>query len=50
MAPEIIRGKDLLKSPEIDVWSIGVLTFQLYYGFLPFDNQSISGIKKNIIE
>ena len=35
MAPEIIlKGKKY--NQQVDVWAIGVITFQLLVGFLPF--------------
>lgn len=34
LAPEIVRGKKY--SAKIDIWSVGVITYQLLYGTTPF--------------
>jgi len=34
MAPEIMQNKPYDK--KVDIWSLGVITFQLIYGRLPF--------------
>lgn len=34
MAPEIMQNKPYDK--KVDIWSLGVITFQLIYGKLPF--------------
>lgn len=34
MAPEIMKNKPYDK--KVDIWSLGVITFQLIYGKLPF--------------
>ena len=36
-APELIQGKR--QSPESDIWSLGIILFQLAYGKLPFTNE-----------
>jgi len=38
MAPEIIRGDPY--GPEVDVWSIGVITYVMLAGFPPFDGEN----------
>jgi calcium/calmodulin-dependent protein kinase I len=38
MAPEIIRGEPY--SGEVDIWSIGVITYIMLAGFPPFDGES----------
>lgn len=37
MAPEVL---ELEVGPEADVWSAGVMAFQLLSGYLPFDDRS----------
>jgi calcium/calmodulin-dependent protein kinase I len=38
MAPEIIRGESY--GPEVDIWSIGVITYVMLSGFPPFDGEN----------
>jgi 5'-AMP-activated protein kinase catalytic alpha subunit len=42
-APEVINGNKYC-GPEVDVWSIGVVTFALLAGVLPFDEPSIPAL------
>jgi 5'-AMP-activated protein kinase catalytic alpha subunit len=42
-APEIINGNKYC-GPEVDVWSIGVVTFALLAGVLPFDEPNIPAL------
>ena len=48
MAPEIIESKQYDSS--VDVWSLGVLLYEMLHGFSPFKADSIIGIYKNIKE
>ena len=36
MPPEVVNGQDIKSSPAIDVWGIGILMYQLYFGKTPF--------------
>lgn len=40
VAPEVRRG-DILKGPEIDVWSLGVTLFVMVTGFFPFNTDQV---------
>ncbi|SMN17854.1 similar to Saccharomyces cerevisiae YDR477W SNF1 AMP-activated serine/threonine protein kinase found in a complex containing Snf4p and members of the Sip1p/Sip2p/Gal83p family [Maudiozyma saulgeensis] len=46
-APEIIGGK-LYAGPEVDVWSCGVILYVLLCHRLPFDDESLPKLFKNI--
>lgn len=46
-APEVISGK-LYAGPEVDVWSCGVILYVMLCRRLPFDDDSISVLFKNI--
>lgn len=50
MTPEVLSGADLKSSTAQDVWSIGILAYQLITGKVPFDSDRITEIKKAIIE
>ena len=41
VAPEILGGK---YGPKVDLWSIGVMTYQLLSGELPFTGDSLPGL------
>jgi serine/threonine-protein kinase ULK/ATG1 len=47
MAPELIERKRY--SEKVDVWSLGVITYQLLCGVTPFDGRNIKEINKNIV-
>ena len=49
MPPEILSGQDLRSSSAIDVWALGILTYQLFTGTLPFNSEKPSQIRDNII-
>jgi len=39
MAPEILGGKKYTSSA--DIWSIGVMFYELLYGYCPFEERSM---------
>lgn len=39
MAPEILKGKPY--GPNADIWSFGVVIYQLFYGKVPFEEKSL---------
>jgi serine/threonine protein kinase len=40
MAPEILRGYPY--SSKADIWSLGVVIYELLFGFCPFEENSIA--------
>ena len=47
MAPEVILGTG--QKYEVDWWSLGILIYQMYYGFTPFDDDYIDKIYQKIL-
>ena len=47
MAPEILQGKNYGKAA--DVWSLGILTYEMLYGYPPFMDADVSKLCKKII-
>ena len=39
MAPEILRGE--IYSTKADIWSLGVVLYEMLYGFCPFESTTI---------
>ena len=39
MAPEILKGQDY--SVKADIWSIGVVYFEMLFGYCPFEAKTI---------
>jgi len=49
IAPEIIKGEDC-NSPAVDLWSLGVILYELLAGVPPFNDDGIEKIFANIIQ
>ena len=47
MAPEVILGTG--QKYEVDWWSLGILIYQMYYGFTPFEDDYIDKIYQKIL-
>ncbi|KAI9106189.1 kinase-like domain-containing protein [Phlyctochytrium arcticum] len=47
-APEMISGKQY-SGPHADVWSLGVIVFTLLCGYLPFDDDNESTVRRKIL-
>jgi len=47
MAPEIILGTG--QKFEVDWWSLGILIYQMYYGYTPFEDEYIDKIYQKIL-
>jgi serine/threonine protein kinase len=48
MSPELVLNKKY--SEKVDIWSLGVITYQLLSGRTPFDASKIKKINHNIIK
>ena len=48
MAPEIYENEKYNVS--VDVWSLGVLLYEMFHGFSPFSSKSVFKIYRNIVE
>ena len=48
MAPELVMHQKY--SEKVDVWSLGVITYQLLSGKTPFDGKNIKKINQNICQ
>ena len=47
MAPEIILGKG--QTFNVDYWMLGILIYQLYYGYTPFEDDYVERIYEKIL-
>ena len=48
MAPEIINEEPYEKS--VDIWALGILLFEMYYGFSPFKaNGNFDDVTKEVL-
>ena len=47
MAPEIILGKG--QSFVVDYWMLGILIYQMYYGYTPFEDDYIDRMYEKIL-
>lgn len=46
MAPEILEGK--LYNHKADVWSLGIVFFELLTGYMPFTGKNKEELKRNL--
>ena len=50
MAPEILKGEEY--NYKVDLWSIGIIIYRLYFGKFPFPVEKqalVNNIEKNLI-
>ena len=47
MAPEVILGKG--QNYEVDWWTLGILIYQLYYGYTPFEDEYIDKTYQKVL-
>jgi serine/threonine protein kinase len=48
MAPELIMSKETLYTNKADLWSIGVVFYQMLFGVPPFDAKNYNDLKNKI--
>jgi len=48
MAPEVLNGKRY--NHKADVWSLGVIFFEMITGFMPFTGKNRDDLKKAILK
>ena len=47
MSPEVVLNKNYAEN--IDLWSLGILLYEMINGYTPFDAKCSSEIMKNIV-
>ena len=48
-APEMIPGKKY-QGPDADIWSLGIIMYTIYCGYLPFDDENEPNMHRKIME
>jgi serine/threonine protein kinase len=46
MAPEVLKGESY--TSKADIWSLGVILFEMLYGYCPFLSSSIASLVSKI--
>lgn len=50
MTPEMIHYETSVANPAMDVWTIGILVYEMLFNKKPFDGKNRDEIKKNILK
>ena len=50
MTPEMIHYETSVANPAMDVWTIGILVYEMLFNKKPFDGKTRDEIKKNILK
>lgn len=48
MAPELLMSKETSYTNKADLWSIGVVFYQLLFGLNPFDSKNYQELKNKV--
>jgi len=48
MAPEMVMGKE--HAFHVDIWSLGILLFELIHGYAPYKGKNLNDIAKDIMK
>ena len=48
-SPEMING-NVVNEKSCDLWALGVIMYQMFYGVTPFKAETLSNIKENILQ
>lgn len=46
MAPEVLKGESY--TTKADIWSLGVILFEMLYGYCPYESKSIASLINTI--
>lgn len=49
MAPETFENDDIYGDPKIDIWSLGILLYEMIHFVTPFESPSVVKMQKNIL-
>ena len=50
MAPELISETQVKYDYKVDVWSLGIITYQILSGETPYDGEDIDELERNILK
>lgn len=48
MAPETFDGEEIQGDSKVDIWSLGILLYEMFHFVTPFESASVFKMQKNI--